>query len=408
MARPLTRASRTSLIVACALVALLALAPASEARRRVPVGYFGANFGGPQLNRATDAALDAQFARAARAGVESLRVGFTWSSAQPYRTLAQVPPRARPLYTLGVGNVPTSFASTDHMVRLIAKHRIGILPLVIGAPRWASSTPMRGDYFVHPAANVADGYDLYLRTLIARYGNSGTFWKQNPKIPKKPIREWQIWNEPGFRYYWADPNYTTSYPRLLRAAYTTVHRYHGGKVIAAGLANNSQVLSWRDLAAFYRHGLRGHFDAIALHPFGVNLTNVIKIIKKSRAVINRHGGRSKPIYLTELSWPGSVGLLRHQSLGFERTPRAQRKLLAQAYAKLYRVKGLRIRRVYWYTWASTFNSVPLGGQVASWNYAGLVRVSGPLFKPTKLLTTYTRTARRYEGCAKTSTSRCKR
>jgi len=37
-----------------------------------------------------------------------------------------------------------------------------------------------------------------------------------------------------------------------------------------------------------------------------------------------------------------------------------------------------------------------------------VRVSGPLFKPTKLLTTYTRTARRYEGCAKTSTSRCKR
>ena len=38
-------------------------------------------------------------------------------------------------------------------------------------------------------------YVDYLNALIGRYGPNGDFWKQNPTLPKVPIREWQIYNE---------------------------------------------------------------------------------------------------------------------------------------------------------------------------------------------------------------------
>ena len=42
----------------------------------------------------------------------------------------------------------------------------------------------------------------YARKLVERYGSNGTFWAQNPDVPKLPIREWDVWNEPYIRWFW--------------------------------------------------------------------------------------------------------------------------------------------------------------------------------------------------------------
>ena len=63
-------------------------------------------------------------------------------------------------------------------------------------------------------------------------------------------------------------------------------------------------------------------------------------------------------------------------------------------------KRERIGRVYWYTWATKYTGNDL------FDYGGLLRWDGTAFKATPALKAYTRSARRYQGCRKTSAGLC--
>ena len=75
MRRGLITLLTAALLLTCAL-------PAEAAKRKVPRGFYGVMW-----NRAAAAVPEelheAQFARMARAGVESVRTVFYWSAAQP-------------------------------------------------------------------------------------------------------------------------------------------------------------------------------------------------------------------------------------------------------------------------------------------------------------------------------------
>src|SRR2546430_305512 len=58
-------------------------------------------------------------------GVESARVQFWWRDAQPKKS------------------GPTNYSATDAFVALAADHGIELLPVVIGAPRWADRKSTR-------------------------------------------------------------------------------------------------------------------------------------------------------------------------------------------------------------------------------------------------------------------------
>ena len=53
--------------------------------------------------------------------------------------------------------------------------------------------------------------------LQKRYGPRGSWWQDHPDVPKRPIRTWQIWNEPHLRFQWGNPIFQpilqTGYPR---------------------------------------------------------------------------------------------------------------------------------------------------------------------------------------------------
>ncbi len=370
---------------------LVAAAP-SQARRLVPNTFMGAQWANTALVNASPSAQDAEAGRMARSGVETVRMMFEWGRLEPTE-----------------GHF--DFSSTDQVARVLAKHRISLLPTVMFSPRWASSQPSRPDFYSWPdtSAQGIARYDALLRALIGRYGPNGSFWKANRGVPKMAIRYWQIWNEPDFRVFWGPPNYAQTYVKLLKSAYRTVHKAdRGAKVVMAGLANGgAPYLSWTALDLFYKQGVRRYYDILALHPFGVNFVDVKFILDQINKVLRRYRDTHRRIWFTEFFYSAAKGKGARPVIGLEVTTAQQKKYLAQAYTYFGTHRSLRIDRIYWEPWESTYNNSVDAGQPA-FNYAGMVAPSGRGFKAMPILSTFISIARKLEGCKKNSVGRCTR
>ena len=68
----------------------------------------------------------------------------------------------------------------------------------------------------------------------------------------------------------------------------------------------------------------------------------------------------------------------------------------------YRNK-LRIQRVYWYTWASSYDK-----SAGTFDFSGMNVFDGRKVSPKPTLGAYRRIARTYEGCKKDERARCVR
>jgi hypothetical protein len=323
----------------------------------------------------------------AASGVESVRTVFSWAAAQP---------RA---------GAPPGFAPTDPIVALAAAHGVSLLPVVIYSPAWAAKYPERP---VSQPSRPSD-YAAYLTALVGRYGPRGSFWAEHPELPRAPIRHWQVWNEPHLSGYWYAPGparrepWAPGYAALLRASAAAVHRAdRGAKVVTAGLAD----FVWRHLAALYRQRTRRAFDVLAMNLFTSTPANVLRGVRRVRAVTRRfHDGRT-PIWLTETTWPASKGLLPELrrprwQLAWETTPVGAAARLKGLYRLAARARRrLRLGRVFWYTWATYY------GRPELFDYAGLTSWNGQAFSATPALAGYAALARRHEGCAKTTAGAC--
>ena len=72
-------------------------------------------------------------------------------------------------------------------------------------------------------------------TRSRRYGPNGSFWAENPRLPQRPIRTWQIWNEQNFKYFVAQPN-PAEYGKLVKLSYAAIKGADpGAKLILGGL-----------------------------------------------------------------------------------------------------------------------------------------------------------------------------
>jgi hypothetical protein len=394
----MTRTSRPKLLLAlAALLVLIAATPSHAAKRKVPFGFFGTVLA-PEMTsprQVSDAALEQQMALMATSGVESLRVTVPWDSLEP---------TARAY----------SLARLERIVGAAARHRITTLLNVTATPRWISTRPDSPEYWRLPPRDPNAFADL-MRQLVLRYGPAGSFWAQNPTVPRVPIRQWQIWNEQTAPWHWQRRPWAPSYTRLLKAAYRAIHGAdRGAKVVAGSLvASRADYAPWDAARDLYRAGAKRFFDVIAVHPFTNNNRSVrltvdqtLEIVRRVRAHMRRRGDGRKPIILTELTWPASVGKVpRRALLGLETTSRGQVARLKAAYRRLARDRRkLRITQAYWYTWATQYDRDG-ALSVMSFRYAGLTRMRSGVFSPMPVLRTYARLAARYEGCRKSSDAR---
>lgn len=372
-------------ILIAALTALALTAPAAEAAKRtVPVSFSGVMLdGGAESDPA--AVVDAQMALMARSGVESTRTVFSWRDIQP------------------ATNGPLNFSATDALVGAAARHGIVVLPVMLYAPRWGRAFPRDGG-----SPPLTEPYQAFLRASIRRYGTGGSFWRQNPTLPRKTIRYWQVWNEPHFQGFWDAPaksrySYPRGYARLLNASNKTIHRTdRRARTVTAGLFG----AAWTRLAELYRSGgVRKGFDVAAVHMYSDRPGNVLETVKRTNATMRRYKDPGNRIWVTETAFPASKGQTKPLRKQKQETPAGMARKLYDTYLLLARnSRRQNLDRTYWYTWASSYQQT----QPSTFDFAGLQKRANALsYKPQPALDAFRRISERLQGCAKTDTGRCR-
>ena len=158
-----------------------------------------------------------QLDRAAAAGVESIRFPLYWFRVQPYDSFISCTRDLTPAIDCnelssegpGPSDAPYYWDQLDAFVGAAAARGIKLLPSVLGAPLWASSSNYPPQSSTEPDSKLqvpipADNsqFGAFVAKLASRYGARGTFWAGKPAAAKVAITNWQIWNEPDFEWYW--------------------------------------------------------------------------------------------------------------------------------------------------------------------------------------------------------------
>jgi Beta-galactosidase len=243
-------------------------------------GWGGASTG-PRIDRVTS-----------QTQTKWLREEFLWSTIQP-------------------SSGTFDFSYYDHYMLLAAQRGLHILAVLDGAPSWAGATS--NTIPTNPTA-----YAAYVSAVIKRYGTNGTFWQQNPTLKASTITTWELWNEP----YYATNYDPASYAKLVKAAGTAGHAADpsaklliGAEMQSARNASGDWVW-WADALYQAVPDLNNYFDAVAIHPYGTDLTGYTAIVSgQGYANYDRlmraqdlhqqflnHGASGKRFWFTEIGY----------------------------------------------------------------------------------------------------------
>jgi polysaccharide biosynthesis protein PslG len=365
------------------IVLFVAAASADAAERRVPRGWLGVTVDGPSA-----ASEGKEWTRMARAGVETVRTTFNWSKVQPHS-----PDSADP---------SLDFRTTDALVVAAARHGIRLLPVVEMPPSWAAVQP---GVAASPPSDMAAVRRIFA-AFVERYGQRGSLWREQPGLPRRPIRAWQVFNEPNLGLFWTVQPFERGYVDTLKAAESGIRSIDPkATVVLGGLTNRS----WRALRRIYAAGGRGAFDAVAIHPYTGSVANVLRVVRLARRVMRINGDARLPVWVTEFSWPATRGLVDptewNRVWGRPLSNSQQARLLGRTI-RLFAAahKRLKIEQVDWYTWLSH----EAESSRNAFDFAGLRRIRGGARRDAKSLTVFRRWGRRLEGCAKSSNAeRCR-
>jgi hypothetical protein len=350
-------------VVRVVLVAAVALALAlpATASAAPPRGFVGLSaddmYGKPGAYR--DKALTQQ----RKAGVQLVRVAFDWS-------LMQFAPG--PIGT----NVDWSFY--DRYVLDAAKHKMSLLPVLIKAPDFYSVKP--GTRFAFQPRNN-DDMARWAMALVDRYGPNGTLWQSNPGVTARPIRSWQIWNEPHLKQYWYPRPKAGQYRRMLKTVGSAIKsRDPKAEIVTAGLSDSrlSGAIRLKPyLKALYKGGGSSAFNTLAINSYAVTPTYVAKLLNSTRKLMNRSGGRSDKIWISEVGWCDK-GVKSRFCVGTKRQTKYTRDAISLIKKKR---RAWKLRGFVWYSWRD--GKPYIKGKDFWGNHTGLLTIKGrkkPAFK----------------------------
>ena len=224
----------------------------------------------------------AELAALGDGGAGTLRINLAWGSVQsgPYS--------------------PYDWSHYDPVVRGAAENGIRVLATIYSTPDWAAPTAE-----APPLGSDLPAFEAFARAAVKRYGSDGTFWEDHPEVPKLPITDWQLWNEPNSPLFWKPRPDADQYLRLLRAFNSAVRGSDpAGRILLGGLfPTPAGGISLEDfLSALYEGGGRDLFDGVALHPYARTPRETINRVARARQIMRRFGDAGKPIWITEVGW----------------------------------------------------------------------------------------------------------
>ncbi|MEJ7893609.1 MAG: glycosyl hydrolase [Solirubrobacteraceae bacterium] len=285
----------------------------------------------------------------AKTGFDLVRRPFTWKLIEP-----------RP----GKFN----WASYDGIVGAAAQRGLTLFPFLLDPPPWAVTKPTeRG---MRPPRRPKD-FARFATAVVKRYGPRGSYWPANPYIPFKPIRAWQIWNEPNLPAFWQPRPDARAYVKLLRPAAQAIHKAdRQATVVAAGLPESRQGVPQLDyLKAMYRAKAEGAADALAIHAYAPDAAGVIALVSQFRSAMTARRDKT-PLWVTEFGWADGG----EDSL-FTVSAKEQAQLLSQAVTGLRALsRPLGLGGLFLFRWRDPSERVL---DIDIWPYhAGLVTTKG--------------------------------
>ena len=242
------------------------------------------------------------------AGIDIVRIAVPWQMLEP--------------------NYKNGWATDWYIPRLTeviqTANRLGIDVFIVmhGTPCWASSDPGRNCATsswnsAYPPRNNAD-YASAMRKLVSLYGNQ--------------VVAWEVWNEPNDPRFWAPAPDAQAYTALLKEANAAIKAQQSWARVLGGSMAGADLDFMLDM---YAHGAKGHFDALAIHPYsGTESPSACPNLRSSfgcgvEAVrdLMLDIDDPKPIWITEFGWSSYWG-----AGGVGETN--QRNYLQQSYAMI--------------------------------------------------------------------------
>jgi hypothetical protein len=324
-------------------IAAVAMGVSSATALAVPASFWGVV---PQTAPSPE-----QFQRLKRGGVDSVRVPISWGTLQP------------------TPGGPIDWSSVDALIGGAARAGIEVLPFVYGAPTWAvpsAVVPGSGGSSRAPrnlpvkTGSQRAAWAAFLVQVVSRFGPGGKFWAENPTVPLRPIRTWQIWNEQNFKYFVVRPN-PAEYGKLLNLSFTTVRSVDpGAKLVLGGMFARPReaLFKGRPRQAYFASdfldrlyattpGVKSKFVGVALHPYTSRYQELIPDIEEFRAVLKANRDAGKGLWITEIGWSSQPPAANNS---FAKGPAGQVRQLKGAFGlfKKWQAKW-KLRRIYWFS-----------------------------------------------------------
>jgi hypothetical protein len=248
----------------------------------------------------------------------------------------------------------------DAIVAGASRQRINVLPTVYSVPLWLAQFegcdgPQWACTITPPRSEFALGeWRAFLAAAVRRYGPGGEFWALHPDIPPRPIRAWQIWNEPNSRTSYQPQPDVAHYGELLTAAAQAIRGVDpGAEVLLGGLwkypmaDSQGGIKGSTYLAQLYElPGLSAAFDGIAIHPYAARMAGVKAQVRRMIGIARAAGDDDVRAWITEVGW--ASGGKAHP---LNRGPAGQARRLEQAFRWLAaKRRPLGLRLVAWYAW----------------------------------------------------------
>jgi hypothetical protein len=159
------------------------------------------------------------------------------------------------------------------------------------------------------APQAEPSWQAWVRDAVSRYGPGGSFWSGQyqslyPGSRPRPVHIWQVWNEPNLQSFYKPEPSPAGYAELARISDEAIKSIDPRATVAlAGMPGEVKLSGYRFLGRLYRvPGFRHDFDIAAVHAYGINLKLIRQQLNRFRAVMRRHGDRTKKLWVSEYSW----------------------------------------------------------------------------------------------------------
>jgi polysaccharide biosynthesis protein PslG len=306
------------LVIATTLIICLALPAGTQAA--APSAFYGV--------MAAQDPSSSEIARMGAGKVGTLRISFVWGAVQPTESSA------------------LNWDYYDAIIGAAAQQGVRVLPTVYGSPGWVASSPN------HPPTGRFNGpFRAFVQGAAQRYGANGTFWSENPSIPRLPVTDWQLWNEMNSPSFWFKKPNPKQYVQLLKVFNSGIKSGDpSAKVILGGLFRTPRIQNGipldRYLPGIYRAKGKKYFDAVAMHPYSTTPNDALRAVRETRKVMARFKDKKAKLWITEVGWAtGGVATALTVS------PQRQASYLRKTFGLLAKNrKRMKIAGVVWYSW----------------------------------------------------------